>query len=122
MAISSSSSISGLVRKSKAPRRIASTADFDRAVAGDHDDGGGRLLLAAVGQQIEAVVVAQADIDQHQIVGLAVDGGDALGQAGGRIGLVALLAEPVGHRGQHVAIVVHQQQCAALLHAKHPSV
>ena len=38
------------------------------------------------------------------------------GQAGGRIGLVALLAEPVGHRAQHVAIVVYQQQRGLVLH------
>ena len=46
---------------------------FDRAVAGDHDDRGGGLLLAAMGQHVEAVVVAQADVGQHQVVGLAVD-------------------------------------------------
>ena len=39
------------------------------------------------------------------------------GQAGGRIGLVALLAEPVGHRAEHVAIVVYQQECGLVLHA-----
>ncbi len=69
-----------------------------------------------VGQQIEAVVVAQADIDQGQVVRLAIDRGDPFGQAGGRIGLVALLAEPVGHRAQHVAIVVYQQECGLVLH------
>ena len=40
-----------------------------------------------------------------------------LGQAGGRVGLVALLAEPVGHGGQDVPIVVHQQERALVLHA-----
>ena len=47
---------------------------FDRAVAGDHDDGRGGLLAAAMGQQFEAVAVAQADVDQHQVVALAVHG------------------------------------------------
>ena len=93
---------------------------LDRAVAGDHDDGRGRLLLAAIGQHVEAVVVAQADVGQHQVVGLAIDGRGGLGQAGRRVGLVALVAEPVGHRGQQMPIVVHQEQRAALLHAKHP--
>ena len=53
-------------------------------------------------------LIAQADIDQCQVVGLAIDRGDAFGQARGRIDLVALLAEPLGHRAEHVAIVVYQ--------------
>ena len=89
---------------------------LDGAVAGEHDDRGLRPLLADVGQQVETVVVAQADIDQGQVVGLAIDRGDSFGQAGGRIGLVALLAEPVGHRAQHVAIVVYQQERGLVLH------
>ena len=95
---------------------------LDRAVAGDHDHGRVRLLLAAMGQQVEAVAVAQADVDQHQVVGLAIDGGDAFGQAGGRIGLVALLAEPVGHRGRARADRRRPTGAwPALLHASHPA-
>ena len=89
---------------------------FNRAIAGDHDDRGGRLLAAAIGQHLESVVAAQADVGQHQVVGLAVHGRGGLGHIGGGVGLVALVAEPVGHRGHEVPIVVHQQQRAALLH------
>ena len=89
---------------------------LDGAVAREHDDRRLRPLLADVGQQIEAVVVGQTDIDQGQVVGLAIDRGDSFGQAGGRIGLVALLAEPVRHRAQHVAIVVYQKECGLILH------
>ena len=79
MASSSSSSISGLVRKSKAPARIASTADLHRAVAGDQDHRRVGTMLAAMGQQVEAVAVAQPDIGQDQIVRLCVDGRHGLG-------------------------------------------
>ena len=67
-------------------------------------------------KQIEAVAVAQSDVDQHELVRFAVHGRQALGQAGGRVGGVALLAEPVGHRAEHVAIVVDQQKCSELFH------
>ena len=60
-----------------------------------------------MGQQVEAVVVAESDIDQGQVVGLAIDGGRSFGQRRGRIDLVALLAEPISHRAKHVAIVVY---------------
>ena len=86
---------------------------IDRAVAGDHDDGGVRAVPAAVLEDLEAVAVAQADVGQHQVVGLPVDGGDGLGATGGRVQLIALIAEPIGHRGQHVSIVVHQKKYAA---------
>ena len=98
MAISSSSSISGLVRKSKAPARIASMADSTRAVAGDHDHAGPGGA-AGSGQEVETVAVAQPDVDQDDVVDLAVDRGQGLGAAGGGVHLVALLAEPIGHRG-----------------------
>ena len=82
---------------------------LDRAVAGNHDDGGGGLVLAAMGQQIEAVAVAQPDIHQHEVVGLAVDGR----MPSARLVAVSVgnpVAEPIGHRAQHVTVVVHQQK------------
>ncbi len=63
-----------------------------------------------MGQEIEAVAIAQADIDQDQVVGLAIDGGDAFGKVRCRFDLVALFAEPLGHRAEHVAIVVYQKK------------
>ena len=114
MAISSSSSISGLVRKSKAPARIASIGRFDGAVAGQQDHG--RLpgrCCAAMGQHVEAVAVAQADVGQHQVVGLLVHGRDGRGEIVGRIDLESLLPQPFGHRFQDVTIVVDQQQRGA---------
>ena len=74
------------------------------------------MVLAAMGEEVEAVAVAQADVGQHQVVGFAVHGGEALGKAGRPCRWLALLAEPVGHRGQHVAIVVDQQQRSQLFH------
>ncbi len=89
---------------------------FDGAVAGDHDDGAGRLLLPAVGKDVESVVRAEADVDQRQVVGLPLHGRGGLGHIARRVGLVSLAAEPVGHRGRQMSIVVHQEQSAALLH------
>ncbi len=91
-----------------------------RAVAGDHDDVGGGPDLAAMRQQIETVVGPQANVGQHQVVGLPLDGREALGKAGGGIDGVALIAKPVGHRGQQVAVVVDQQQRTELFHNEHP--
>ena len=69
------------------------------------------FFLRAVGEDIEAVVVvAEADIDQQQIVVVPLDGRDRGGVSACRIDLIALLPQPVGHRGQQVPIVVHQQQ------------
>ena len=41
---------------------------FDGAVAGHQDDGRVRALLAAMGQDVEAVAIAQAQVDQGQVV------------------------------------------------------
>ena len=90
---------------------------LDCAIAGDHDHGRGGTILAAMGQQIETVVVAQPNIGQHQIVGLAIDGRPAFGEGGRGVDGIALIAEPVGHRSQHVAVVVDQQQRSQLFHS-----
>ena len=81
---------------------------LDGAVAGNHDDRSGGAILATMGQQVKTVALAQADIDQRQIVGLSLDGGHCLGQARHRVGGIALFAEPVGHRTEQMAVVVYQ--------------
>ena len=75
-----------------------------------------RVVLAAVGQDVEAVAVGQADVGQHQVERLAAR---SAAQRPSRrpvavSTLVALLAQPVGHRFEHVAVVVDQEQVAAI--------
>jgi len=79
---------------------------IDRAVAGDHDHSRGRLVLAAEGQHVEPVPIAQPDVHQDDVVGLAPDRGEGLGAAGGRVQLVPLLPQPIGHRLEQVPVVV----------------
>ena len=40
---------------------------FDRAIAGNHDHGGGGIVLAAMRQQVKAVAVAEPDVDQQRV-------------------------------------------------------
>ena len=90
---------------------------FDGAVAGEQDHGRVRMMLAAMGQDVEAVAVGQADVGQHEVVRLAIDGRHCRGPIGGDVDPIALLAQPIGHRFQHVPIVVDQQQ-QRLLHCE----
>jgi len=82
---------------------------FHRAVARDQDHRGLRTLSTAVRQHLEAVVLAQSNVDQGQIVRPFVEGFDRRAVAGGRVELEALLAQPVGHRFENVPIVVNEQ-------------
>jgi hypothetical protein len=107
-----------LGEKVEGPEADGLDGRLDRAVAGDHDDGGGGLFLAAIGQHVEAVVGAEADVHQHQVVGLPVDGRVGLDQGGRGVGVVALLAQPIGHRGEDLPIVIHQKKRAAGLHRR----
>ena len=75
------------------------------------------MILAAMGQQVETVAVAQPNVGQHEIVRLAIDGRQPFGQAGRGVGGIALVAEPVGHRDQHLAVVVNQQKRSLLFHS-----
>ena len=65
-----------------------------------------------MGQQIETVAIAQANVEQQQVVGFLVDGRQGRGVTVGRVELIALLAQPIGHGLEHLPIVVHQQQRA----------
>ena len=96
----------GLGEEIEGPGADGLDGGLDGAVAGDHDDGGGRVMLPAMGEDVEPVTVAEADVGQDHVVRLAAQGGEGLGAAGGGLHLVALLAEPFGHRGQHVPIVI----------------
>ena len=46
---------------------------FDRAVAGEQDHARVGMVLPAMGQNVEAVAVAQANVGQHEVVRLAID-------------------------------------------------
>ncbi len=80
------------------------------AVAGHQDDLGGRIVAADLLQEVEAVAVLEADIDQHEVVGLLTELEARVGDARGSVDLETLAAEPVGHRLQQASIVVDQQQ------------
>ena len=64
----------------------------------------------AVGEDLEAVAVPQPDVGQDDVVKLGVDRRGGLGTTGCRVHLVPLFPEPLGHRGQHVPIVVYQKE------------
>lgn len=85
---------------------------IDRAVAGDEDHRRARRSLPAMGEHLEAVAVAEPDVAQRHVVGFPFEGRDRLGLAHRRVELIALVAKPVGHRVQHLTIVVDQQQRA----------
>ncbi len=70
---------------------------FYGAVAGHQDDGRVRALLAAMGQDLEAVAVAQAHIDKRQFVMLLAQRGNRLGDAGHGVDGKAQLAQPGRH-------------------------
>lgn len=84
-----------------------------RSIACNQDDGSLRSLAAAMRQNVKAVLFAETDIYQSQIERLLVDGLDCGGDACGRIDLEALLAQPVGHRVEDVAVVVNEQDRGA---------
>ena len=90
------------------PRADRLDRRLDRPVAGNQDHGRGGMVPAAMGEDVEAVAVAQADVGQDHVVGLAGEGREGFGPAGGGIDLIALLAEPFGHRGQDVPVVIDQ--------------
>jgi hypothetical protein len=71
-------------------------------------------VLAAVGQHVKTIAVAQPDVGQDDVVAFAVDGGQRIAATGGGIQLIALLPEPVGHGLEYLAIVIHQQHRGGL--------
>ena len=79
-----------------------------RAVARQQNHLRRRPVAAAMLEQIEAVAVAESHVAEHEVVRLAAQRLERVAVAGGRVEVVALAAEPVGHRFQHVAIVVDQ--------------
>lgn len=52
---------------------------FDGAMSGDHDDGGFREFLPDGADQVEAVDVADAKVDDDKIGFLGANGGEAFG-------------------------------------------
>ena len=83
---------------------------FDGAIAGHQDHGRIRAVLATVGQDVEAVTIAQAQVDQGQVVILLGHGGRGFGDAGDGVDGKAEFAQPGGHGLEQGTIVVHQQQ------------
>ena len=91
--------LSELVRQESVPRedgRQAGEIGKGCVRRHDQDHGGGWVVPPAMGQHVEAVAVAQADVDQHKVVLFAIDRRKGLGATAGRIQLVALLPQPVG--------------------------
>ena len=122
MAMSSSSSISGLVRRSKAPARMASMAVSDGAVAGDQDHDQAGMLLAAHGpagrsRRRRPGGCRPAPGRRSSCPSAAV----AVARLLADVELIALAAEPIGHRLEHLAIVVDQQQ-RTLIHTSPDSI
>jgi hypothetical protein len=79
---------------------------LDRAVAGNHDDRRCRPSLPAIGEQVESVIVAQADVKNRHIVCLTVNPLLPFKKAHRGIDLVSLRSKPVGHRAENLAVVV----------------
>ena len=81
-----------------------------RAVAGHKDHLRTGPIAAALLEQIEAVAILQPHVGQHQVERLLPQPVQRIGIAGRRVQLVALAAEPIAHRLEHVAVVVNQQE------------
>ena len=80
------------------------------AVAGDQNHLALGVVAAHLLEQIEPVAVLQPHVDQQRSYALRLNRSTASAKLARRIDLQALAAEPVGHRFEHVAVVVDQQQ------------
>jgi hypothetical protein len=85
---------------------------FDRAVAGEQDHRHAGMVLTAMGEHVEAVAIGKPHVAQYQVGRFAVDRRHARRTISRRVELVALLAQPIGHRFEHVAIVVDEEEGA----------
>ena len=83
-----------------------------RAVARHQDDLRGRPVAAALLEQIEAVAIAEADVGQHEVERIFAKPLERIDVARRCFQLITLATEPLGHRIEHVAIVVNKQQIA----------
>ena len=63
-------------------------------------------------EQIKAVAVFQADVDEQNVVRLPRQAIHCFGDAAHGVDLNAVAAEPIGHGIENLAIVVDQQQRA----------
>jgi hypothetical protein len=87
---------------------------FHGTVAGDQYDRRLRPMLPAVGQDVKPIAIGESDVGQHQIVWLLGERLNRRGITPGRVEQIALLTQPIGHRFEYMAVVVHQQNCIAL--------
>ncbi|MNH03707.1 hypothetical protein D3C79_629780 [compost metagenome] len=87
----------------------------DRRVCGDdhHPHPGG--LDTHLRQHIEAVVLAQAQIEEAQVEYLALQQGLGLGSAVGRGHAIALVLQAVAEGAQDRGLVIHQQNAALVV-------
>ena len=98
----------GLGQQFERPLAQGFDARFDRAVTGNQNDRQLGMVFAAVSQDVEAVAVLQANIDQRQIERFLIDQRGCLLPRRHGIDLVTLLTQPAGHRVEQVTIVVHK--------------
>ena len=92
--------------------------DLLRAVGGDHDDRQVGIDRPGVLENLHAVRAVHAEIGDHEVEASGLDPSESFLAAGGRLDLVALLAEQPLQGEQHRLLVVDDQHTA--LHASVP--
>lgn len=78
------------------------------AVTGHHQHLGSRPAAEGLLEEVEAVVLAQPDVDQGYVVRGLFAGGVRLAARAGRIEFETQASQPVGHRLEHLVIVVNK--------------
>ncbi len=90
-------------------------------MAGQHDDRRLEATLAQAAHDLATVGVGQADIHQHQIGGIGLGGGSALGAGvdGGGLELF-VQRQLLDQRLAQIGIVIHDQDLAGIGHCDNP--
>ncbi len=88
-------------------------ATFDRAVRGDHEDGGFVIARADFLEHLHAAFVGHHQIQQHQIVEAGFKTLEAFGGVGGQTHLIAFLGKQSLQAFADVGFVVDHQNAAA---------
>jgi hypothetical protein len=86
---------------------------FQRGIAGEDDGDGARRGAPRLGQHVQPVDVAQAQIRQHQIILLRAQLLDRHAAAAGAIDRVTLLLQDRLNRHHHTLLVIHHQDAPA---------
>ncbi|MNH21484.1 hypothetical protein D3C79_812940 [compost metagenome] len=82
---------------------------------GDNHNAHPGCLDAHLRQYVEAVVLAQAQIEEAQVEHLALQQGFGLGGAVGRGHAVALVFQAIAEGAQDRGLVIHQQNAALVV-------